>query len=403
MNFTKKLLITTALCALTSLPVSAANIEFTIGSPNFLTENDTGVSEAVLEAAPFINESGRTMVPVRAISSAFKADISWDDASKTVTIKNNDKEVILTIDSPIAYINGSTVELDSVPVINSGRTLVPLRFIGEALSCNVNYAATTKQIVIDDSPVFVQSGSSSLSLSEFKEIFNIYKAYVAKEDMSDDERFELALNSALDTASNIVRVQNTFPTVSLTADELTEVSAALDDISSIYTPKLSGFNAVFIEKYYYSLGNPIIRSYMDTLDLETIFKTDYVCAKHILVEGEELANEIYTSLQNGADFDELLNKYGTDPGMAYEPDGYVFTKGYMDPDFEAAAFELNIGEISAPVKSSFGYHIIKREELPDLTDELKWNVAYEASSEELANSKEPEFLMADEEIIALFK
>lgn len=405
MKFTKKLLITTALCALTSLPVSAANIEFTIGSSNFLTENDADISEAVLEAAPFINESGRTMVPVRAVSTAFDADVLWDDASRTVTVKKNDKEIILTIDSPEAYINGSATALDSAPVIISGRTFVPLRFIGEALSCNVNYAAATKQIILDDSPILIKSGNYTISLSEFKEIFNTYKASIIanNEGLSEEDIFDLALNSSLDTASNIVRIQNKFPNISFTEEDLNEISEAINDISEIYTPNLSGFNAVFMEKYYYSLGNPVIRSYVNTLDMENIFKSDYVRAKHILVDSEELANEIYASLQNGADFDELLNEYGTDPGMTYEPDGYTFTKDYMDPAFEAAAFALNIGEISAPVKSSYGYHIIKREELPDLTDELKWSIAYEVSSEDLIDAAESEFLMTDEEIAALLK
>ena len=76
------------------------------------------------------------------------------------------------------------------------------------------------------------------------------------------------------------------------------------------------------------------------------------------------AGNVLDELKGGTSFDELAKKYSLDPGSARNGgDLGEFPKGVMVPEFEKAAFELKEpGEISAPVKSQFGYHIIKLEE-----------------------------------------
>ncbi|MCL2387655.1 MAG: peptidylprolyl isomerase [Defluviitaleaceae bacterium] len=76
----------------------------------------------------------------------------------------------------------------------------------------------------------------------------------------------------------------------------------------------------------------------------------------------ERANEIHARAIAGEDFDMLIATYGEDPGMEFNPDGYTFTAGDMVPEFEQGTRDLEIGEISPPVRSQFGYHIIKRVE-----------------------------------------
>ena len=407
MNFTKKLFLTTALLAAVSVPASAATIEFTIGDTDFLTESQDVYKNHILEAAPFINESGRTMVPIRAISEAFGADVAWDDTTRMVTITNADKEIKLTIDNTLAYINGNESALDCTPVIVNGRTFVPVRFISEAFSYNVNYATTTKQVVIDDSPIVLTCGDKSVSLAEFKELYNLFYYSVHDEAIAsgttEEEIVNYATNAAFDNAVMIARTQNTFPSIPFTADDYTEIAIGIEENSKLYQSKLPALNTVVTEKYYFSLGKTIISSFAETIDSESIYKTDYVCAKHILVEDEALANEIYTSLNNGGDFDIAVTEYGIDPGMTQNPDGYVFTKGEMVPEFETTAFALKDGEMSKPVKTSYGYHIIKREPLPEMTEEIKLTMATTKANEFLSASEEPTFLMSNEEIIALLK
>src|ERR1700752_397298 len=87
-----------------------------------------------------------------------------------------------------------------------------------------------------------------------------------------------------------------------------------------------------------------------------------VHARHILVETEDEAKEIEAELKKGADFAELAKKKSKDPGASDGGDLGFFTKDQMVPEFSAVAFTLEPGKISDPVKSQFGWHIIKVEE-----------------------------------------
>ncbi len=148
----------------------------------------------------------------------------------------------------------------------------------------------------------------------------------------------------------------------------------------------------------------------------------YIRAKHILIStvddttgaplsAEEVAaaktkaDDIYKQIQGGADFDTLMNENSQDPGLQTAPDGYDFGKGQMVPEFEETAYALEIGQVSEPVETSYGYHIIKREAisltedkiaeyLPAETQNLQYekiNTAYEGWREAAAveiNEKE---------------
>src|SRR3954470_14169004 len=87
-----------------------------------------------------------------------------------------------------------------------------------------------------------------------------------------------------------------------------------------------------------------------------------VRARHILVETEDEAKAVKAELDKGADFAELAKKKSKDPGSADGGDLGFFTKEQMVPEFSAVAFVLEPGKISDPVKSQFGWHIIKVEE-----------------------------------------
>lgn len=82
---------------------------------------------------------------------------------------------------------------------------------------------------------------------------------------------------------------------------------------------------------------------------------------HILVEKQSQALEIVDRLKKGEKFGKLAKELSIDSGSGKKEGnlGY-FTKGMMVKPFEDAAFKLQIGEMSDPVKSEFGYHIIKR-------------------------------------------
>jgi peptidyl-prolyl cis-trans isomerase C len=87
-----------------------------------------------------------------------------------------------------------------------------------------------------------------------------------------------------------------------------------------------------------------------------------VRARHILVPTEDEAKAILAQLKNGADFATLAKEKSKDPGASEGGDLGYFTKEQMVPEFAAAAFKLDKGQISDPVKTQFGWHIIKVED-----------------------------------------
>jgi peptidyl-prolyl cis-trans isomerase C len=87
-----------------------------------------------------------------------------------------------------------------------------------------------------------------------------------------------------------------------------------------------------------------------------------VHARHILVETEDQAKKVEDELKKGADFAELAKKESKDPGASDGGDLGFFTKEQMVPEFSTVAFALEPGKISDPVKTQFGWHIIKVEE-----------------------------------------
>jgi len=89
-------------------------------------------------------------------------------------------------------------------------------------------------------------------------------------------------------------------------------------------------------------------------------KTSKIRASHILVEKQSQALILSDELKNGADFANLAKKFSTCPSGKKGGDLGTFGRGQMVKEFEQAAFSLQIGQISEPVKTQFGYHIIKR-------------------------------------------
>lgn len=91
-------------------------------------------------------------------------------------------------------------------------------------------------------------------------------------------------------------------------------------------------------------------------------KGETVKAKHILTEEEEKCSEILASIENGEKtFEEAAKEFSTCPSGQRGGDLGEFGKGQMVPEFEKAAFGAEIGKIVGPVKTSFGYHLIKVE------------------------------------------
>ena len=116
-------------------------------------------------------------------------------------------------------------------------------------------------------------------------------------------------------------------------------------------------------------------------DVKKYYDEEYkpeIKARHILVEDEEKAKEIKAKLEAGENFEELAKENSTDTGSAAKGgDLGWFGPGAMVPEFEETAYALKKNEISEPVQSQFGYHIIqlldkkKKDKFADVKDEME--------------------------------
>ncbi|QPA31564.1 peptidylprolyl isomerase [Thermaerobacillus caldiproteolyticus] len=113
-------------------------------------------------------------------------------------------------------------------------------------------------------------------------------------------------------------------------------------------------------------------------------------ASHILVKDEKTAKEIKEKLDKGEDFAKLAKEYSQDPGSAQKGgDLGWFGPGKMVKEFEDAAYSLKVGEISQPVKTEFGYHIIKvtDKEKKKSYNEMKDEIEFEVKKSKLDATK----------------
>ncbi|MRH44123.1 foldase [Aquibacillus halophilus] len=116
-------------------------------------------------------------------------------------------------------------------------------------------------------------------------------------------------------------------------------------------------------------------------------QTEYE-ASHILVESEEIANEVVQKLEEGEDFATLATEYSTDTQTA--PNGGALgpiTPGSMVPPFEEAVYNLNVDEVSEPVQTEYGFHVIKVTAENEVEDLEPLEDMKEQLRREIANSK----------------
>jgi len=118
-------------------------------------------------------------------------------------------------------------------------------------------------------------------------------------------------------------------------------------------------------------------------------------ARHILVASEDDAKAVFEQLRKGADFAALAKEKSKDPSSSEGGDLGYFTRDRMVPEFADAAFKLQVGQISDPVKTEFGWHIIKLEdkrtrpipEFDKVKDQLENMVARKALSEQVTKMR----------------
>ncbi|MED3802619.1 copper amine oxidase N-terminal domain-containing protein [Lysinibacillus xylanilyticus] len=120
---------------------------------------------------------GRVMLPLRAIFEALDASVDWDRKKQTVTATKGDTTVVLKIKSRVATINNKTVTLDVPAQILGGRTMVPVRFVSEALGQDVDWNSRSQVVTINSDNPSNPDTPSNISISP--------ASYVSGRDVSN--------------------------------------------------------------------------------------------------------------------------------------------------------------------------------------------------------------------------
>ena len=127
--------------------------------------------------------SGRVLVPIRSITSAMGATISWNSSSGTVTIKKDSDTLKLTAGSKTAYKNNSKIKLDVPARIVRGRTLAPVRFISEGLNASVKWDSSSRTVNI-----IQRSKDEIQAIKQVEKYLSILD--IAVSDGVDDEAYD---------------------------------------------------------------------------------------------------------------------------------------------------------------------------------------------------------------------
>ncbi|MCL2352953.1 MAG: stalk domain-containing protein [Firmicutes bacterium] len=118
-----------------------------------------------LDGVPLI-ENGRTLVPLRAIFEALGAGVDWDAAAQTVTGTRGKTVIRLTVGSPDAYVNGVRIRLETAPEAVNGRTMVPLRFIAESLGAEVQWLPETRMVIIAQNAGYIAINGAAIGIGD---------------------------------------------------------------------------------------------------------------------------------------------------------------------------------------------------------------------------------------------
>lgn len=118
-----------------------------IGSPSMIVGEETLEIDPGRNTAPIV-QNGRTLVPIRAIIESMGGSASWDANERKITLEANGHKVQMYLGEKDIIADGETKQMDIAPEIINDRTMLPIRFAAENIGCQIEWIASTSQIVI---------------------------------------------------------------------------------------------------------------------------------------------------------------------------------------------------------------------------------------------------------------
>lgn len=131
----------------TDTAITGSVITLQIGDPLMTVNGEEMEIDQGRGTVPLI-ENGRTLLPVRAIAEAMGSTVTWYDETQTVILTKDNNIIRLTIGSNTAFLNEQVNTLDTVPVVINGRTMLPIRFIAKSFGYAVNWDNNSQTITL---------------------------------------------------------------------------------------------------------------------------------------------------------------------------------------------------------------------------------------------------------------
>lgn len=253
-------------------------------------------------------------------------------------------------------------------IVYNGTTYVPLRFAADAFGQKVQYdgakssvyftspkqrtgtdlVATVNGIGIKQQQLFeslIKGGNGNSALDGLITYELVKQEADAKVITVTDEDIQRELNNIINNMGSRDNFEQALEQYGMTEEDLYPDLLQQARLRKLLISQTNITDAD-IQAYY-------------NANLDAFSQPEQVRASHILVETKAEADAIYKQLKNGADFAEIAKSKSIDTGSGSNGgDLDYFARGVMVPEFEKAAFSLKVGEISSPVQSQFGYHLI---------------------------------------------
>jgi hypothetical protein len=287
-------LLTPAFCGSASAadngqPQSKVEISFKVGD-SILNINGTDVTVET----PYVAGEGTTLVPLRVITEAFGAEVTWDETDQKITLTYPDVEIVLQIGNKTAQVNSFIQTLDEAPVLSeNGVTMVPLRFISETFGAEVEYDNASQAILVTKETQ--QDDGPTIGITDMKKIGDSYLKWsldTPKNLTMLDRRFDGMQTVFSDQDDNLLVISIN------TVDEDT----SFDEVFIKVKESLKNYTLLKADKRTDPLGNPYMhfqsKSKEEFLDLRIYFKDGllYETSCVLDVEADSSVREQFTSL-----------------------------------------------------------------------------------------------------------
>ncbi|MBQ3111194.1 MAG: peptidylprolyl isomerase [Clostridia bacterium] len=220
------------------------------------------------------------------------------------------------------------------PFIENGSTFLPVRAMGTAVGKEVSFDAENYSVYIGAEPTDAAKKDEPILLIGDKVFFK------------SDLQYYVDIENIIDEAKIITLAKEKYS------------DAEIEEYYNEICERNGRVETEEDKRYLYYAACSSLLNYAFPDGCAP--RESYVTAQHILVKDEEDALKVIDALNDGVDFNLLIEEYNTDPGQM-KGTSYTFTYGEMVEEFETAAFSLEVEAYTLePVKSTYGYHVIKR-------------------------------------------